>query len=151
MAEVKVLCKRQEMLLLDKRRILLKFSDLFEALDNMNKWCDSAETHLARDTHHGDEQEVLSQIRQIEFLISKSRDIKIRGRQDFEQDFDDIKVVDCSSIFAGRTLTGSCAGYNLQQDAVPGGRQYPAAGGGEGPSGGAAGEVEREGCRRRKH
>ena len=92
-AEVKVLCKRQEMLLLDKRRILLKFSDLFEALDNMNKWCDSAETHLARDTHHGDEQEVLSQIRQIEFLISKSRDIKIRGRQDFEQDFDDIKVV----------------------------------------------------------
>ena len=104
MAEVKVLCKRQEMLLLDKRRILLKFSDLFEALDNMNKWCDSAETHLARDTHHGDEQEVLSQIRQIEFLISKSRDIKIRGRQDFEQDLDDIKVVHCNSIFCWADL-----------------------------------------------
>ena len=59
----------------------------------MSKWCDSAEHHLAREhSRTTDEQDILSQIRQIEYLISKSRDIKIRGRLDFEEDFDEIKA-----------------------------------------------------------
>lgn len=67
----------------------------------MSKWCDSAEHHLnreqARDCH---EQDILSQIRQIEYLVSKSRDIKIRGRLDFEEDFDEIKdIISAKTLF----------------------------------------------------
>ena len=99
-AEIKVMCKRQEMLFLEKRRILLKFLDLFEALENMSKWCDTAEHHLAKkEPRSVDEQDMLSQIRQIDYLMSKSRDIKIRGRIDFEDDFDDIK-----DIMSAKTL-----------------------------------------------
>ena len=36
-------------------------------------------------------QDIFSQIRQIDYLISKSRDLKIKSRVDFEEDFDDIK------------------------------------------------------------
>ena len=96
-AEIKVMCKRQEMLFLEKRRILLKFMDLFEALENMSKWCDTAEHHLGKKPSRNiDEQDVLSQIRQIDYLMSKSRDIKIRGRIDFEEDFDTSGVSYCS-------------------------------------------------------
>ena len=100
-AEIKVMCKRQEMLFLEKRRILLKFMDLFEALENMSKWCDTAEHHLGKKPSRNiDEQDVLSQIRQIDYLMSKSRDIKIRGRIDFEEDFDDIKdIISTKTLF----------------------------------------------------
>jgi len=100
-AEIKVLCKRQEMLLLEKRRILLKLLDLFEALENMSKWCDSAEHHLRREEAGSkEEQDILSQIRQIEYLISKSRDIKIKGRLDFEEDFDELKdIISAKTLF----------------------------------------------------
>ena len=58
----------------------------------MSKWCDSAEHHLSKEqARNSDEQDLLSQIRQIEYLLSKSRDIKIRGRLDFTEDFDEIK------------------------------------------------------------
>ena len=39
---------------------------IFQALDNMSKWCNSAEHHLSKDqTRNTDEQDLLSQIRQI--------------------------------------------------------------------------------------
>ena len=45
---------------------------IFQALDNMSKWCNSAEHHLSKDqTRNTDEQDLLSQIRQIEYLMSK--------------------------------------------------------------------------------
>jgi len=100
-AEIKVMCKRQEMLFLEKRRILLKLMDLFEALENMSKWCDTAEHHLDKKVPRNiDEQDVLSQIRQIDYLMSKSRDIKIRGQIDFEEDFDDIRdIISAKTLF----------------------------------------------------
>ena len=72
-----------------------------KALENMSKWCDSAEHHLNREqSRTTDEQDILSQIRQIEYLISKSRDIKIRGRLDFEEDFDEIKdIISAKTLF----------------------------------------------------
>ena len=72
-----------------------------KALENMSKWCDSAEHHLNREqSRNTDEQDILSQIRQIEYLISKSRDIKIRGRLDFEEDFDEIKdIISAKTLF----------------------------------------------------
>ena len=74
---------------------------VLKALENMSKWCDSAEHHLNREqSRTTDEQDILSQIRQIEYLISKSRDIKIRGRLDFEEDFDEIKdIISAKTLF----------------------------------------------------
>ena len=67
----------------------------------MSKWCDSAEHHLSREkAGSNEEQDILSQIRQIEYLISKSRDIKIRGRLDFEEDFDELKdIISAKTLF----------------------------------------------------
>ena len=70
----------------------MKFLDLFESLENVGKWCDTATQHLNReqDMDRGD-QDVFSKIRQIDYLLSKSRELKIKSRLDFEDDFDDIK------------------------------------------------------------
>ena len=67
----------------------------------MSKWCDSAEHHLRREEAGSkEEQDILSQIRQIEYLISKSRDIKIKGRLDFEEDFDELKdIISAKTLF----------------------------------------------------
>ena len=35
--------------------------------------------------------DVFSQIRQLDYLLSKSRELKLRSRADFEEDFDEIK------------------------------------------------------------
>ena len=105
-AELKVMCKKQEILFLERRRPLLKFYDMYEALDNISEWCESATKHLEKEPpKEGEEQEqepeqkqeeeqeqdVLSELRQLEYLMSRARDIKIRGRADFEDDFDEIK------------------------------------------------------------
>lgn len=78
--------------------VILNF---LQALENMSKWCDSAEHHLNKDqTRNNDEQDLLSQIRQIEYLMSKARDVKIRGRLDFEEDFDEIKdIISAKTLF----------------------------------------------------
>ena len=91
-SELRTMCKRQEILFLERRRSLLKFLDLFDGLENVSKWCTTTTQHLNRDQDmdQGD-QDVLSQIRQIDYLLSKSRDLKIKSRIDFEDDFDDIK------------------------------------------------------------
>ena len=58
----------------------------------MSKWCTTITQHLKRDQDidQGD-QDVISQIRQIDHFLSKSRDLKIKSRVDFEEDFDEIK------------------------------------------------------------
>lgn len=92
-SELKIMCKRQELLFLERRRALLKFLDLFESLENIRKWCQTATEHLSRDKDQDRDQDLLSQIRQIDYLMSKSRDIKIKSRAGFEEDFDDIKTL----------------------------------------------------------
>ena len=44
-AEIKVLCKRQEMLLLEKRRILLKLFDLFEVSSSLSVLASLTDDH----------------------------------------------------------------------------------------------------------
>jgi hypothetical protein len=106
-AELKVICKKQEILFLKRRRPLLTFHDMYEAMENISEWCESANKHLEKEFEQeiglepeqdqpqkpADEQEqdVLSELRQFVFLMSRVRDIKIRGRADFEEDFDEIK------------------------------------------------------------
>jgi len=129
-AELKVMCKKQEILFLERRRPLIKFYDMYEALDNISEWCESATKHLKKEEKklvpkeeeeetklleteennlpekekpkdgekpkevEGQEEDVadvLSELRQLEFLMSRARDIKIRGREDFEEDFVEIK------------------------------------------------------------
>jgi len=100
-AELRIMCKRQEILFTDKRRALMKFLDLYESLDNMTKWCSTASQHLSRDEDmdRPGEGDTLSQIRQIDYLMSRSRDIKIKSRLEFEEDFDEIK-----ELIAAKTL-----------------------------------------------
>ncbi|CAB4067131.1 unnamed protein product [Lepeophtheirus salmonis] len=68
--ELKIMCQKLEILLMEKRRILHKFLDLMDSVDSMNKWSSAAGDHLDR---------------------KKSRDLKIRTRVDFEELFDEIK------------------------------------------------------------
>ena len=45
--------------------------------------------------------DVLSQIRQIDYLLSKARSMKLKSRVDFEEDFDDIKhLITAKTLFA---------------------------------------------------
>ena len=107
-AELKVMCKKQEILFMERRRPLLKFYDMYEAMDNITEWCESATKHLEKEASKSveskesgqqeaekqpmeQEQDVLSELRQLDYLMSRARDIKIRGRKDFEEDFDEIK------------------------------------------------------------
>ena len=93
---------------------------MYEAMENISEWFESATKHLEIEASKciegqepgeepgqelgqeseqdqpqkpadKQEQDVLSELRQLEFLMSRARDIKIRGRSDFEEDFDEIK------------------------------------------------------------
>lgn len=79
--ELKVMCQKQELLLQDKRQILHKFLDLMESLETLNKWCVTATEHLNR-VLELQEEDAFSQIRQIDYLLSKSRELKLRTRSD---------------------------------------------------------------------
>ena len=99
--ELRIMCKRQEILFLERRQTLLKFLDLFEGLDNLSKWCTTASQHLNMDQDMDRDQDILSQIRQIDYLLSKARGMKIKSRIDFEEDFDDIKhLITAKTLFA---------------------------------------------------
>ena len=101
-SELKLMCQKQEILLNDKRRVLHKFLDLMDCLEGVNKWCSTASEHLNRDANMDrGEEDVFSQIRQIDYLLSKSRELKLRTRADFEDTFDDIKtLMSAQTIFA---------------------------------------------------
>ena len=44
--------------------------------------------------------DVFSQIRQLDYLLSKSRELKLRSRADFEEDFDEIKdIISAKTMF----------------------------------------------------
>ena len=47
------------------------------------------------------DEDVFSQIRQIDYLLSKSRELKLRSRRDFEETFDELKeMLSPQTIFA---------------------------------------------------
>ncbi len=100
-SELKMMCAKSERALDEKRRLLHKFLELFDSLALLSKWCATATGHLERSEadsarlHPGgggdDELDVFSQIRQLDYLLSKSRELKLRSRAEFEEDFDDLK------------------------------------------------------------
>ena len=47
------------------------------------------------------DEDVFSQIRQIDYLLSKSRELKLRNRRDFEDTFEELKdMLTAQTIFA---------------------------------------------------
>ena len=98
-AELDAACARLDANLGAKRRSLLKFRELFDALDSLCKWSTTADTHIERD--NDENQEAFSQIRQIDFMLSKSRELKLKSRVDFEADFEVIRdSMSAQTLFA---------------------------------------------------
>ena len=51
--------------------------------------------------NHLTDEDVFSQIRQIDYLLSKSRELKLRSRREFEETFDELKeMLAPQTIFA---------------------------------------------------
>lgn len=71
--QLRIMCKTQEILFLERRQTLLKFLDLFEGLDNLSKWCNTTRQHLNMDLDMDRDTDILSQIRQCDYLLSKAR------------------------------------------------------------------------------
>ena len=91
-------------MLTEKRRILHKFLDLIDGIEAANKWSSSALSHLERQDEPRSsmtDEDVFSQIRQIDYLLSKSRELKLRSRREFEETFDELKdMLAPQTIFA---------------------------------------------------
>ena len=52
-------------------------------------------------TEESEESDVFSQIRQLDYLLSKSRELKLRSRVEFEEDFEEIKdSMSAQAVFA---------------------------------------------------
>ena len=92
---------RQELLFDDRKKPLIKFRDMYEAMNNINNWCETATKHMEKkrnEENKGTEEmkeetgsDILSELRQLEFLLNKSEEIKVKGRTHFEEDFVEIK------------------------------------------------------------
>ncbi len=98
----------------DKRRLLHKFLDLFDSLEAVGKWCRTASQHLDREEqeilespglgHHSSSDEAMntsnafSQIRQLDYLLSKSGELRLRSRDDFEDNFEEVSLVVCVCV-----------------------------------------------------
>ena len=91
-----MMINRQDLLFDDRKKPLIKFRDMYEAMNNITDWCEAATTHIEKKTNNEEVKEetgadILSELRQLEFLLNKSEEIKIRGRTHFEEDFVEIK------------------------------------------------------------
>ena len=85
---------RQQLLFDDRKKPLVKFRDMYEAMNNITTWCESAMKHLEKENNQKEGVEapdLLSELRQLEYLVSESEEIKIRGRTHFEEDYVEIK------------------------------------------------------------
>ena len=93
--ELKTMITRQELLFDDRRKPLIKFKDMYEAMNNINDWCETATKHIEKQQSETSKEEasasILSELRQLEFLLKESEEIKIKGRTHFEEDFVEIK------------------------------------------------------------
>ena len=76
--QLRIMCKTQEILLLERRQTLMKFLDLFDGLTSLTSWCSTATHHLnlARDQDRNNC--LTTQIRQIDYLLSKARGTEYR-------------------------------------------------------------------------
>lgn len=94
-SELRRSVQKLEVLLGEKRGILHKFLDLIDGIEAANKWSASALGHLERQDEPQrsslTDEDVFSQIRQIDYLLSKSRELKLRSRREFEETFDELK------------------------------------------------------------
>jgi len=106
-AELKVMLKKQEILFEERRRPLVLFHDLYQALDRISEWTKGVDLQLRTEVEAGTETEekteklgdvsalepgeLLEQLRQFELLLAGTEQIKIRDRQQFETDFLEIK------------------------------------------------------------
>ena len=90
--ELKMMCKRQEVLFMERRQALLKFLDLYDALEDCAKWCLIVEKYFKSDFNDDkSDNDTLSNIRHIDYILSKCRDLRMKTRVDFEEGFDEIK------------------------------------------------------------
>ena len=96
--ELKMMYKRLDMVLDEKRRILHQFLGLFDSVEDVSGWCNTTSNHLEESKRRceqlgaeGQQEEAFSQIRQIDYLLSKSRELKLRSRKDFELKWAEIK------------------------------------------------------------
>jgi hypothetical protein len=103
-SELKMMCSKSKRMQDEKRRVLHKFLDLFDSLESLNKWCATSSNHLDRavgaNNTAEEDLDVFSQIRQLDYLLSKSRELKLRTRTDFDDDFDD----DIRNAMSAQTL-----------------------------------------------
>jgi len=70
-SELKTMCQKLDHLLVEKRRMLHKFLDLFEGVQAIGKWCDTSNEHLTRTIIEESCDDVYFQIRQIDYLLSR--------------------------------------------------------------------------------
>ena len=94
--ELRRMVQKIDCMLQERKRILHKFLDLMDGIDAANKWCNTALNHLERTVESSprsslSDEDVFSQIRQIDYLLSKSRELKLRSRRDFEETFEELK------------------------------------------------------------
>ena len=103
-SELRRMVQKLEMNLNEKKRLLHKFLDLNEGIEAAKKWSNSALEHLQRQDNPRtslSDEDVFSQIRQIDYLLSKSRELKLRNRRDFEDTFEELKdMLTAQTIFA---------------------------------------------------
>ena len=72
---------RQELLFDDRKKPLIKFRDMYEAMNNINNWCETATKHMEKkrnEENKGTEEmkeetgsDILSELRQLEFLLNR--------------------------------------------------------------------------------
>ena len=80
-----MMINRQELLFEDRKKPLIKFRDMYEAMNNINEWCETATKHIDKQAATSEESkeetgaDILSELRQLEFLLNKSEEIKIKG------------------------------------------------------------------------
>ena len=93
-----MLINRQDLMFEDRKKPLIKFRDMYEAINNNINWCETATKHLDKQTQASGEEikeetgaDILSELRQLEFLLNKAEEIKIKGRAHFEDDYVEIK------------------------------------------------------------
>ena len=65
-----------------------RYLDLRECLEAADRWTSAASQHLERsaeaETADTSTEDVFSQIRQLDYLLSRSRELRLRTRMDFE-------------------------------------------------------------------
>ena len=75
---------RQQLLFDDRKKPLVKFRDMYEAMNNITTWCESAVKHLEKETNQKSEEEtpdMLSELRQL--VLSWTLEIQVYKREVF--------------------------------------------------------------------